>query len=242
MATPTNYTYSIQTSFPNHKVACDRLLQEVRASAIITAVDYINSSADDDTCDVWFKDVLSDADKAVLDAIVAAHSGEPLPDDKTTKVVFDKTTAGGVSLFALDAPSEADKKPVMVNSPATEGTFTWLTSRGDDLSPSSGSGRGTGPQAFLSFDEPGTKEVEIQFIEPVELHDGHVSWRPTSDWGFEDSWSLSVRLPATTVTPNAENKGNCNKVDTGQGFSVIVPANGDGAYDVDLTKAVPIPD
>jgi hypothetical protein len=150
-------------------------------------------------------------------------------------------TSDGVPLTALDSPREYDKKPVMVNSPATEGTFTWLTSRGDNLSPTPpASGRGEGTQLMIAFTEPDTKEVEIQFCEPIELHDGHVSWR--GEWGFEDAWNISVRMPATVAVANQGNTGNCNLVDTGMGFNVIVPAAGDGAYDIDFDQAVPIPD
>jgi hypothetical protein len=157
----------------------------------------------------------------------------------TTPIV----TPEGVALFSMDSPREQDKKPVMVNSPATEGTFTWLTSRGDDLNPTPpASGRGEGTQLMLSFTEPDIKEVEAQFCEPVELHDGHISWRPAGDWGFEDSWSISVRMPATVATENQGNTGNCNLVPTGLGFNIIVPAAGDGAYDIDFNQAVPIPD
>lgn len=159
------------------------------------------------------------------------------------KINTGKATSDGSPVLALDCPTESDKKIVMVNSPATEGTFTWLSARGDNLSPTPpSSGRGEGAQFFLSFTAPDTKEVEAQFIEPIELHDGHISWRPTGDWGFEDSWSISVRMPATVAVANPTNTGNCNLVDTGMGFNIIVPAAGDGAYDVDFNQAVPIPD
>lgn len=75
----TKYTYSIQTDFPNQAVDPARLAQEVQASAIVTALDYISTSGDD--CDVWFKDGLSAGDKTILDGIVAAHSGLPLPTE-----------------------------------------------------------------------------------------------------------------------------------------------------------------
>lgn len=177
-----------------------------------------------------------------LCGVVKAHTGEPLPKEVTV-VTTETTTEDGSPIFSLDTPQESDKKFVFVVSPATEGTFTWLSSRGDDLSPTPpSSGRGEGTQALLSFTEPDTKEVEIQFCEPVELHDGHVSWKPASSWDFEDSWSLIVRLPATVATPNVGNTGNCNLVATGLGFNIVVPAAGDGAYDVDLDDAVPVPD
>jgi len=73
----TKYTFSIQDDFPNHKVDSVRLTREIQQSSIVTALDYINTSGDE--CDVWFKAELSEEDEEVLEAIVAAHSGEPLP-------------------------------------------------------------------------------------------------------------------------------------------------------------------
>jgi len=77
----TKYTYSISDDFPNHKVDVNRLTMEILGSAIVTALDYINTSGDD--CDIWFKDELSAGDITALDAVVAAHSGEALPDPVT---------------------------------------------------------------------------------------------------------------------------------------------------------------
>jgi len=77
----TEYTYSISTDFPNGKVASSRLEQEIRSSAIVTALDRIDTVGD--SCDVWFKDALSVGDQAILDDIVAEHTGEPLPDGPT---------------------------------------------------------------------------------------------------------------------------------------------------------------
>lgn len=74
----TKYTYSITTDFialeyslPNTAA----LTTQIQASAIVTALDYINTSGDD--CDIWFKDSLSSGDEDSLDALVAAHTGEP---------------------------------------------------------------------------------------------------------------------------------------------------------------------
>jgi len=92
MATPTTYTYSISIDFPNHKVAPDRLTLEIRSSTIVTALDSITTVGD--ACNILFKDVLSVGDKATLDAIVAAHSGVPLP-----------LSAQPVALISLAAPN-----------------------------------------------------------------------------------------------------------------------------------------
>lgn len=97
----TKYTYSIQDDFPNHAVASDRLLGEIRASAIVTAVDYINTDSDD--CDIWFKAALSSGDEDTLDDLVAAHSGTPLPNptyesDGTPIVSLYAKQSGGVPM------------------------------------------------------------------------------------------------------------------------------------------------
>ncbi len=92
MPTPTTYTYSISGNFPNHAVAPDRLTVEIDQSTIVTAL--VSITTDGDNCYILFKDVLSVGDKATLDAIVAAHSGIPLP-----------LAVQPVSLISLAAPN-----------------------------------------------------------------------------------------------------------------------------------------
>jgi len=77
----TKYTYSISQDFPNEAVATDRLTQEIQDSAIVIALDYINTDGDD--CDIWFKDVLSGGDQSTLSTLVANHNGQPLAPDPT---------------------------------------------------------------------------------------------------------------------------------------------------------------
>lgn len=107
----TKYTYSIQDDFPNHRVATDRLLGEIRTSSIVTAVDFINTSEDD--CDIHFKQELSLDDKQVLDAIVSAHSGDPLPQpgyeaDGTPIMSLRSKQADGIPVFA-EAPRDGSE-------------------------------------------------------------------------------------------------------------------------------------
>jgi hypothetical protein len=52
-----------------------------------------------------------------------------------------------------------------------------------------------------------------------------------------DEWDFSIHMAATEVVENLGGTGNCNVVD---GY-IVVPAAGDGAYDVDLSAAVPVP-
>jgi len=74
----TKYSYSVSEDFPNGKVAPDRLTQEIQASTITVALDCINVNGDN--CDVWFKAELSAGEHTTLDGVVAAHSGEPIPN------------------------------------------------------------------------------------------------------------------------------------------------------------------
>lgn len=52
---------------------------------------------------------------------------------------------------------------------------------------------------------------------------------------------FSVAITATTTTPSPGGTGNCDVVDTGDGYSYLVPADGDGLHDVDLETAAPVP-
>lgn len=72
-----SYTYSLQNNFPNNLISLDRLTQEIGTSPIVIALDYITTVGDE--CNIWFKDSLSTSDNDILNSLIAAHSGEPLP-------------------------------------------------------------------------------------------------------------------------------------------------------------------
>lgn len=101
----TKYTYSISGDFPNAKVSLDRLSEEIQTSPIVTALDYVNAAGDD--CDIWFKDALSGGDETLLDGIVAAHSGEPLPEAATPipTIVDGYTTTTSLAFKEIRAAS-----------------------------------------------------------------------------------------------------------------------------------------
>ena len=75
----TDYTYSITSDFPNHKVSPSRLKQEIDESAIVTGLAGVSTAGD--VCTISFKADLSAGDKTILDGIVAVHSGEPLEQE-----------------------------------------------------------------------------------------------------------------------------------------------------------------
>lgn len=150
----------------------------------------------------------------------------------------------GYSRIIIDGPREDDKRPVIVISPGTEGTFTFITGRADDPNAEGSSGRGEGNQFYLNFDSgPDTKQVVGQFVQPVELYNGRVGWKPIDNWDFIDEWSLFIRVPATETTPNGSNEGNCNLYNLGGTSNLIIPAPaGNGTHDITYTEAVPVPD
>lgn len=134
---------------------------------------------------------------------------------------------------------EPDNRMVVVNFPADEGSYMWLTGAGDDLENNI---RGGGDRMVFVFEdttrtEPETKTVDLRFIEAVQLHDGQMTLPDPQNWDVDDVWNFCIHMGASEVTPNGGGTGNCNVV---YGY-VVVPAAGDGAYDVDLSVAVPVP-
>jgi hypothetical protein len=78
-------------AFPATTVDCDRLTQEIRDSAILTALDHIDVLGPDVT--IWFKDALSETDESILDALVAAHIPTPLPENAIQNVTITSQPA-----------------------------------------------------------------------------------------------------------------------------------------------------
>lgn len=85
----TKYTYSISGDFPNQKVDSSRLTKEIQDSSIVATLERIDTDGDD--CDIWFDASLSGADQATLNALVAAHTGEPMPDTSCNRTDRDPT-------------------------------------------------------------------------------------------------------------------------------------------------------
>jgi len=73
----TKYVYPVSDT-ANDLVDVGSLTQEIADSTIAIALDYI--AVDGVDVDIWFKAAISGAEETTLDGIVAAHTGEPLPD------------------------------------------------------------------------------------------------------------------------------------------------------------------
>lgn len=228
----TTYTYSISADTLNGKVQGGDLDDQVRASPIVTALDFINTGMSAaDNIDIVFKDAISAGDETILDGLVAAHDG---------------VKKAPVQTVHLDAAAEDDGKLVVVPFPARDGFKTFFTGAGDDLAPTPpASGRGQGTQlavGFLSSESfPLTKTIELQWSEPIQIHDGQGQVEPAVEWSVKDFLSMTARLPATSAVVNGGGTGNANLVPTGLGYNLIVPAAGNGGHDVTLADAVPVP-
>lgn len=99
----TKYTYSIGTDFtgleyPVPNIAA--LQSEIQNSAIVTAIDYINTVGDD--CEIWFKAALSSGDEDMLDALITAHTGAP-SEPLLQEVSLVGDAEGGITRVAVQA-------------------------------------------------------------------------------------------------------------------------------------------
>lgn len=204
----TKYTYSIQDDFPYHKVDPGRLTQEIQESAITTALDSIDTNGDD--CNIWFKAALSSEGEAVLDSIVAAHSGDPLPVPVT--------------------PTTTDGKPLVTSNAMPEWVIVNICGRGD-----TSLGIGAGDVFQLSCDDPDTPAVlDFNFVDPVYMTSGTGI---IQDAQLGDKARFEVFAPATVGEAAPLGDGNCNQVPTGAGFNIFVPAAGNGAWKLALDTA-----
>lgn len=216
-------------NFTKTKVALDRLTQEITEVGLDSV--FTGMTGLDDQIYLGFSRELTGPEQVSLQALVEAHNGEPLAP-KPVEVL-------------LGSPKTDDGKPVFDIFPGSEGFKTWIVGRGDNLTPTPpDTGRGTGDAMVMTWatlESRGKKTLEFQFLEPVEIHDGQISWAETSAWDHTDSFSVGIKIPASTVTINNSNTGNCNLVNLGApGMDMIVPAAGNGTHN--LTVARPVPD
>ena len=108
--------------------------------------------------------------------------------------------------------------------------------RGDDMdavAPSSGISLGT--PMYVSGSTPGDHNITFRFREPVQVRGGE-SWLLT-EFNKDDYASVEIFASETPVAATGGGSGNCNLVPVGP-YQLIVPAAGNGAYDVDLDAKV----
>lgn len=207
MPTPTKYTYSISSDFPNEAVATDRLTEEIQSSSIVTALDYIATSGDD--CDIWFKDPLSAGDETTLDGIVAVHSGEPLPDIRTVAIVGQQSVDNAIPT-AHSGPKGPDIDEFTPNF--CDRTTWWPESTSVENETLTDSGDG---YTFNSVNQYWIDVVSGKITEEIALRDTYtpvvnINGSPaTMRSPFSDSGGdYTIDWDAGTVTFFADQEGN----------------------------------
>ena len=106
---------------------------------------------------------------------------------------------------------------------------------------------------FAGCDDDGNLFLINWTIPPLFAEDKFMEWS-FHDWlyisraaityrnaSIGDYVSSKVIAKATNVTSNGGGTGNCNKVPSGLGFNIIVPATGNGAWDVLPQDMIPVP-
>lgn len=133
----------------------------------------------------------------------------------------------------LVQPRNYDGRPIF--QPVTLGSGQWhyWHGQGDDVTsdpPVLGGG-----QAFeASLATAGDLPVTWIYRDPVWIAGGTLKYQGAQ---IGDHVSFVIYAPATEITPSdGGNTGNCHLV-----YGVLIPAAGNGAWNVDLETAVPVP-
>jgi hypothetical protein len=93
-----NYDYTISP------FSADSLALSIQQSAIVTAFDHITALGS--AVSIFFKASISDGDKTILDAIVAAHTGAPLPQNQTQNVAVQAVAPFGSKTVVVDGATK----------------------------------------------------------------------------------------------------------------------------------------
>lgn len=147
---------------------------------------------------------------------------------------FSSTINNQLPKIKTDSLKEKDGRLNVTPTPVGFGWLTWFTGAGDDPVPISTSGRGEGQKMIVQIEDGyDHSEVKISFAEPIHIHDGQIYWGDDGAFTVDDTFSVGVDIYATKAEA-VDGYGNANKVDTGLGFSLFVPAAGNGYWNIDL--------
>lgn len=121
-----------------------------------------------------------------------------------------------------------DGKKLVTSNALPEWCVLSQCGRGDDTK------IGNGPIFKMSTAGPDNDStLEFGFMDPVFVTSGV---GVIQDAKLGDYIRFEVFAPPTVPT-SASGDGNCNKVATGQGFNIIVPAGGDGSWNLPASES-----
>lgn len=201
----TSYTYSIASDFSSG-LCSNRLASEVQSSAIVTALDRVDTDGDD--CLVWFKAALSAGDETVLDGLVAAHTGEELC--AYTNPTYNQSTGGMVvsqsySQFEEDAQFKGHRVacpadtvtiydiPITVETYVNRGKCWFINAHDGDEVEISLVDKNDIVGLFSTYGYTvGVDVLELgKWAETIPMFPGNVSW---TDFSTEDNAPLLAGL------------------------------------------------
>jgi hypothetical protein len=234
----TSYDYDVSANFPDGKVNTARLQDEIRASSIVTALERIDTAGGSlsqqnvltgGSIYIVFKATLSAGDKTILDGdttnpaggLIAAHDNSPTISVGKTNLVNEDGTS-------VNFPS-VDGTPIVNPDKVPQGHILYVTGAFDDID---GGVRGAGALFQVSRTDQGEASVEGRFLEYVYAVGGGLG----SDGAAAGDWaSYECYAPASAPEDRTgTHDGNANKVPTGLGFNIVVPAPlNDGDWNVD---------
>lgn len=150
----------------------------------------------------------------------------------------DLTVARAIDLIRGYMPDTAlktpDKKTYVRASSYTLGTRLYITGRGDDRNDGVGKGERFEHQQSTAGD---SDWLSWGFNDWIEMGGGGLEFMNAElgDWV-----TMDLMAPASVVTVNSAGEGNCNIHPT---YGILIPAAGDGAYDIDLSEgsSAPVP-
>lgn len=125
-------------------------------------------------------------------------------------------------------PRTSDGKPIYLPSIFPGGVNVYYAGCGDH----STNGRGEGDTFAINSDSGGDTVVEFGFNDWTYIAGGGIRYAN----GMIGDWMSILLFAPASPTTAASGTGNCNIIN-----GVIVPAAGNGAFNVDLSLAVPIP-
>lgn len=137
----------------------------------------------------------------------------------------------------IEPPVAADGKPFVLPNSFPGEVLLNFAGVSDKLSPAERFG---GDLFAASQTGIGSQTFTIDFLDGLFLAGGHIDWDGGS---YGSSIYMELTAPAsTTKAPAVANQGNCNKVALGGGKNLIVPAAGNGVYDLDVVVPIPAND
>ena len=181
---------------------------------------------------IWFYDGPEVNLCAIYTGTVPA--GVSQQDNDADKADFEANVQPTANLRISD-PKAADGKPFVLPNSFPGEVLLNFTGASDKIS--APTARFSGALFGLQQVGVGSTVFTVDFLDGIFLAGGHINWDGGS-WGSSISMYLSAPA-STTKAPATANQGNCNKVQVAQGAYIIVPAAGDGVYDLDVT--IPIP-